>query len=207
MRGSHNKTPPQEFVAWLELESDDWKPSYPFDDKSVRSAVVQSLLEHQRGLCVYCGRLLDLSDAGKTFHIEHFRPQHEYKELSVNFENLYLSCGQANQDGGRSQTCGTKKDRWFDEDRFIEPTYPACALSFYFNLNGSVEPVVTDERCASKMIEVLNPNHRELTREREEVLKLLDSGELDVSDFWDVEKGMAESLAHVAYQHSSVVIP
>ena len=204
MKGARKGAPPKAYDDWIALGNDDWKPSYPFNEGSVRDAVIESLFLAQRGLCVYCGRALDRSNPGKSFHVEHFRPQHLYKTLEVAFENLFLSCGQDDPQGARSQTCGTRKDKWFDELNHIEPAYPLCISAFKFKLNGDINGSTAP---ASEMAKVLNLNHAELVKEREQVLLLIDSGELDLSDFWDAETGNAQSYAHVAFKHLGAVIP
>lgn len=204
MKGARKAAPPKAYDDWKALENDDWKPSYPFNDGCVRDAVVESLFLAQRGLCVYCGRALDLSRPGKSFHVEHFRPQHLYKALEVAFENLFLSCGQDDPQGGRAQTCGTRKDKWFDELLHVEPVYPMCISVFEFKLNGDIQGIT---KPASTMATVLNLNHAELVKEREQVLFLVDAGDLDVADFWDADLGIAESYAHVVFKHRGVTLP
>lgn len=141
---------------------------------------------------------------GKTYHIEHFRPQHTYEHLEVDFGNLYLSCGQEGSDGEVAQTCGTYKEDWFDEMSHVEPEYPNCMLPFNFSLNGEVKATTES---AKKMIEVLHLNHSELKAERGEILKLIDLEELDLSDFWNDVVGVAESYAHMAFKHFNKELP
>ena len=199
MRGSHAKTTPPALVAWLGLEDENWKPSYPFPG-DIRQPVVGSLLTAQRGLCVYCGRKLGLTRPGKSFHIEHFRPREVYCQYETDFANLYLSCGQETDSGHRAKTCGTLKNNWFDENAFIEPEYPECTNRFRFSLTGYMGPNVQDDVAADTMIAKLNLNHPEFVRERKEILFCLDelSGQgLNFSDFVDNESGIAESYAHM----------
>jgi uncharacterized protein (TIGR02646 family) len=204
MKGARKICAPTEYLEWINHESEDWKPTYPFNDASVRSAVVHSLHHAQRGLCVYCGRKLDMSSPGKTFHIEHFRPQASYKGLEANYDNLYISCGQEALNGDRSQTCGTHKANWFDEATHVQPVYPNCMNLFTFTLNGRIDSL---NAAASKMVEVLNLNHAELVKDREEFLLSIDLGELDESDFWDADSALAESYAHMAFKHCGKLLP
>jgi uncharacterized protein (TIGR02646 family) len=204
MKGARKIGAPAEYTDWMGLSKENWKPSYPFNERLVREAVIYSLWLAQRGLCVYCGRKLDMSLPGKTFHIEHFRPQATYKELEVAFDNLFLSCGQEAPNGGRSQTCGTRKDKWFDEAAYVQPIYPDCMDSFTFSLNGDIKGATTS---ATKMIEVLNLNHDELVKEREQFLKVIDSGHLEASDFWDNGSASAESYAHMVFKHFGETVP
>ena len=204
MRGSHDKTAPAALKNWLALESPDWQPSYPFPS-DIRWSVVEALREAQRGLCVYCGRRLQLQP-GK-FHIEHFRPQSAYPALSVDFANLFLSCGQEADAGKPSATCGHAKGDRFDEAECIEPDYPACTRRFRFLLTGKVAPRSDDDAAAEVMIDLSNLNHRELTKDREDILDLIDGGCLDLSNFVDPVSGEVESYAHVVCERFGTVIP
>ena len=121
MRGSHAKTRPQALEEWLALESAEWSPSYPFPS-DIRRAVVEALQNAQRGLCVYCGRRLDMRQPGKSYHIEHFRPQTGYPDLSTDLANLFLSCGQESREGNLSETCGTAKGTASTKPTMSNPT-------------------------------------------------------------------------------------
>ncbi len=205
MRGCHDKSTPAELQEWLALDGPDWQPSYPFPS-DIRRSVVDALREAQRGLCVYCGRRLR-SDRPGRFPIEHFRPQSAYPDLSVSLANLFLSCGPQTELGQISKTCGNAKGGRFDEATSIEPEYPACAHRFRFLLTGKVVPRSGSDTAADAMIELLNLNHRELSKDREDILDRIDGGSLDLSDFVDPGNGAAESYAHVVCEHIGTVIP
>lgn len=206
MRGSHDKRTPPELVDWLALENPDWQPSYPFPS-DIRQPVVDALWEAQRALCVYCGRRLN-RNRPERFHIEHFRPRSSYPDLSLELVNLFLSCGGPEEKAGTpSETCGHAKEDRFDEADCVEPEYPACAHRFRFLLSGEVAPLSEDDAAAGTMIEMLNLNHRELRKDREDILDRIDGGSLDHSDFVDPVTGEAESYAHVVCEHLGTVIP
>ena len=205
MRGSHDKRTPPELVDWLVQENPDWQPSYPFPS-DIRQPVVDALQEAQRGLCVYCGRQLHSERPGR-FHIEHFRPRSTYPALSVELANLFLSCGPEAKTGNASETCGNAKGDRFEEAECIEPDYPACMRRFRFLLTGEVAPGSDDDAAAGAMIELLNLNHRELRKDREDILDRIDGGSLDLSDFVDPVSGLAQSYAHVVCEHLGTVIP
>lgn len=208
MRGSHEKTAPPELSDWLALESPDWKPCYPFPG-DIRQPVVDALQEAQRGLCVYCGRKLDHdpNPRRRQVHIEHFRPQARYPVLATSFPNLFLSCGPDDEPGQPSEICGNAKDNGLDESSCIEPDYPECTRRFRFLLSGEVTPRQDEDSAARMMLKLLNLNHRELRKEREDILNSIDLEGLDVSDFLDPDSGLAESYAHVACEHLGTVIP
>lgn len=206
MKGARKGAPPAGYVEWLGAASDDWQPSYPFP-RDVKTSIVETLRREQRGLCVYCGCRLDMRRQGKTFHIEHFRPQHAYPAEAVAHLNLFLSCGQEDAGGKLSETCGTKKDQWFDEVLAIEPQYVACTARFRFKLNGSVEPLDPTDNAAKEWIARLNLNHPELAKERETLLATIDEEKLELVDLWDESSSLAEGFAHVAYQYFGEVLP
>ncbi len=210
MKGARKSQVPAELTSWLALANEDWQPSYPINEPSVRSAVINGLFVEQRGLCVYCGRGLNLSSPGKSFHIEHFRPQNGENgrpDLKVSHANLFLSCGQEDQNGKQAQTCGTRKGDWFDENNHVAPNYPDCTRRFRFLLNGRIEAVHPDDEAAREMIKQLQLDHPELIKDRETTLALLDADELELADFWDSGKQVAESFGHIAYQHSGKTLP
>ncbi len=209
MRGCHAKSEPQALTDWLALESDDWQPAYSFPS-DVRGRVIDALAEAQRKLCVYCGKELDFSAPGKSYHIEHFRPQNAYSHLEVSLSNLFLSCGQESAQGNRSETCGTAKDDWFDDDLHVEPHYPACTERFRFFLTGEITAATDTDTAAKTMIDKLNLNHPELKKEREEIQYAIDGREgeeLGYSDFIDPAKGTVRSYAHMVCQRLGTLIP
>ncbi len=205
MRGSHDKTVPATLQDWLALENSDWQPSYPLPN-DIRTDVVEALRAAQRGLRVYCGRRLHPGRRG-SFPIEHFRPQSAYPALSVDLANLFLSCGPETETGKPSATCGDAKGNRFDEAEGIEPDYPACTRRFRFLLTGKVVPRSEDDAAAKATIDLLNLNHRELAKDREDILEGIDGGSFDLSDFVDPAGGEARSYAHVACERFGTVIP
>ena len=210
MKGARKQEPPKKLVEWLAKENEEWKPEYPFNEREVKDAVIESLFREQRGLCVYCGRKLNISNPGNSFHIEHFRPQGGPKkrsDLAVCHLNIFLSCGHEDRDGKRSQTCGTQKADWFDEERHVTPVYNDCTLRFRFFLSGKIATAVVGDLAAEEMILRLGLNHPELIRERKTTLALVDGGDLEVEDFWNEDEKVAESFAHVVYQNSGNKIP
>lgn len=205
MKGSRKGATPPLMQAWLESANDDWTPAYPFDSSHVIDEVREALLAEQRGLCVYCGKRLNLEKPGATFHIEHFRPQSRYEGHACDFQNLFLSCGLKDDKGRPSPTCGNHKQNWFEEGCHVAPIYPDCTLRFRFSLTGHVFPAAVDDTAAESMITHLNLNHPELVKDREYVLMLVDEGALTEDDFFS--DGLGESYAHIVFQHVGLLMP
>lgn len=207
MKGARKGTLPPAFSTWLTTTSSDWQPSYSELRGAVRSSVISALFLEQRGLCVYCGRKLSLKSPGKTFHIEHFRPQGTFSYHQITYYNLFLSCGQKDKDGLPAPTCGNKKDSWFDPILNIYPAYPSCTNRFRFLLNGGVEPDNPSDTAAEEAIRRLALDHPELKKDREDTLMLIDLEELTYLDFWNSVTGTAESYAHVVFQREGQILP
>ncbi len=207
MRGSHDKQTPRQLTEWLARESPDWQPAFPFP-KDIREPVVDALRKAQRGLCVYCGRRLPADQAWpERYHFEHFRPRSRYPHLATDLANLFLSCSREAGSRRVSATCGHAKGDRFDETNCIEPEYPACTRRFRFLLTGKAVPRTEDDAAAETMIEILNMNHRELVKDREDILESVDGDGLELSDFVDPVSGEVQSYAHVVCEHLGEVIP
>ncbi len=161
-----------------------------------------------------------MSEAGKSYHIEHFRPRRPYSHLLREFSNLFLSCGaeeagdpcantcgaEESQSSG-ANTCGAKKRNCFKEDCHVAPNYPDCVNRFRFLLNGDVVPTADGDLAAQEMIDILNLNHPELREDRRNLLALIDAGKLGFNDFIDPAGGPAQGYAHVACRHLGARIP
>ena len=205
MRGSAKGREPEELCAWKKLQRDAGiEPEYRALQRPVRDAMLRGLFVEQTGQCVYCGRGISLNRLD-SYHVEHFRPQkrEEYRALELEYTNLFLSCGPEAEHGPR-ETCGRKKGHWFDERCHIEPTPESCAERFQFRSSGDITGDGTAE--ATKMIEVLNLNHRELATERQNLIETLDQqlneGEPEqdlLRDYLDTDHhGARPSFANVA---------
>ncbi|MEN8219842.1 MAG: hypothetical protein ABFS56_26535 [Pseudomonadota bacterium] len=57
--------------------------------------------------------------------IEHFRPQKQYPELKLEYNNLLCSC-QFELQKTEPRHCGNAKGSWFDENLTISPLEPSC---------------------------------------------------------------------------------
>ena len=202
MRGSAKGRAPEELRAWkdgqrdagLELEYDDLPGPG-------RDAMRRSLYAEQTGQCVYCGRGISLDRHG-GFHVEHFRPR-RYRDLQLEYTNLFLSCGPEG-DGGAGETCGGHKADWFEEHCHIPPVPESCAERFRFRSSGEIVGDGSAE--AQKMIEVLNLCHRELAVARRDLIENLDRQLNDgepgfdlLRDYLDTDgRGARPSFANVA---------
>jgi uncharacterized protein (TIGR02646 family) len=158
---------PQELLDWKALENDDWKPSFDNLQGNEKRAVRNNLLAEQGYICCYCNK--DISD--DNFHIEHFRPQHPFDDLELNYDNLHASCLK-NQKAGSPLHCGMAKGDWFEDALVLSPL-DNNELKFKFSYTGKVEATLP---IASHMVERLNLNDASLTAKRKaEIAGILDA--------------------------------
>lgn len=163
--------PPAEFQEWLELENEDWAPTYKNLRGEPMTAARDALLREHGYLCAYCGR--SVASDGSDSHIEHFYPQARFKDWSVEWWNLFISCGRANSDLCPS-TCGTKKGDWIPSPYFIIPSSPNCEGRFRYDGLGDVAPWRPEDVAAGEMIIRLALDDGALSLERQQVIAALE---------------------------------
>lgn len=209
MRGSAKEEEPAELRAWKAVQRGAGiEPTYADLQQPERDAAERSLFAEQTGQCVYCGCKISLGEH-QRYHIEHFRPQWKYRELQLDYANLFLSCGPRDEHGPRN-TCGNHKDRWFDENCHVPPVPDSCASRFRFRSSGRLAGDGSPE--ADKMIEKLNLNYRELVADRQDLiegiereLKACNAPERLREDFLEVDRdGARPGFAHVAIAYLNV---
>ncbi|WP_242170450.1 MULTISPECIES: retron system putative HNH endonuclease [unclassified Pseudomonas] len=161
-------TEPTSFTEWKNSANDEWCPTYPALRNPEKQALHNSLLLEQGFFCCYCGREIDASDS----HIEHFRPQEQFEELALDYQNLHASCLRETKPGNPLH-CGHRKSNWFDEAQHISPMDERCELRFRYLRTGEIQPKDSEDLPASKMIEVLALDISYLNNRRQNVIRLL----------------------------------
>lgn len=141
LRIEKNKEP-QEFINWKEKfkHIKGREPNYVDlslpENADIKLCVKQSLMKEQHNLCCYCcAQLVE----GRT-HIEHFRPRDKYPQLSLNYNNLHVSCN-----GKDGDSCGHKKENWFEEGVTLSPLLPDIEENFTYLQNGAIEAKDNDK--------------------------------------------------------------
>jgi uncharacterized protein (TIGR02646 family) len=145
---------PQAIIDWKDDASDEWQPTYRDAPKPI---LRQNLAGEQGYICCYCNQ--DISD--DDFHIEHFRPQHPYTDLELEYVNLHASCIK-NKPKGSPSHCGDAKGNWFDNTLTLSPL-ENNESSFRYSYNGDIEAAIPN---ASDMIEQLNLKDESLKAKR-----------------------------------------
>jgi uncharacterized protein (TIGR02646 family) len=176
------------------------------EGKKARADLRKMLSQEQGYICCYCCRTLDSNDS----HIEHLRPQKPYDHLTLEYNNLLVSC-QGKLPNNEPRHCGMAKDAWFDEDLMVSPLSEDCEDCFEYSLAGEILPTknVNRSRAAQKTIDRLQLNIRNLRDLREaaiipyleedlsieEVLRLIES--FTVIDSQGCYEPFAPALIHL----------
>ena len=164
---------------WKGLANEDWQPSYSeLSGQEIRD-LRDSLIAEQGGLCCYCNK--DISDG--DFHLEHFKPQHPYVALELEYQNILACCIKSPQKGVEIH-CGHVKGDWFCEQNTLSPLQDH-EDKFQYLGNGVV---CSDDVAAVMMVEKLNLNEKTLKASREETIAgMLDEAFLTTASTEELE--------------------
>jgi len=169
MKQIYKNAPPNSFLSWQNLRSDNWSPEYPLLRNPEKRVLLQSLLSEQGWVCCYCGMRISETNS----HIEHFRPQERYGALQLEYENLFASCVRETVPPDPLH-CGHGKGSSFDESLYISPLSDACEMRFRYTDVGEITGADSKDLAARYMIEILNID-LPLRIYRREVIASLDS--------------------------------
>lgn len=181
MRFFQKMDEPQGLTQWKRLKTEDWKPSYDNLSADVKKTLKLSLLKEQGFLCCYCERKIDDDHS----HIEHFKPQSEYREFELDYNNLHCSCN--GDDVGvckKPLHCGHKKGNNYDEI-LICPLQSDCESHFAYFLDGKIQPACEDDVGVKKTIEILGLDIPRLCNWRSAAIEPFLDPELTESEFID----------------------
>lgn len=172
-------TEPASFTDWKGSANEDWSPSYRTLQNPQKRDLHQSLLFEQGFFCCYCGRDIDASNS----HIEHFRPQENFGELALDYQNLHASCLRETKPETPIH-CGHRKGNWFDETLHISPLDERCELRFRYLQTGEIQPTAPEDLPAATMIEMLALDIAYLNNRRQDIIRRLFDAEflMGVSD-------------------------
>jgi uncharacterized protein (TIGR02646 family) len=151
------------------------------EGKKARADLRKTLSQEQGYICCYCCRILDSDDS----HIEHLRPQKPYDHLSLEYNNLLVSC-QGKLPNNEPRHCGMAKDAWFDEDLMVSPLSKDCEEFFEYSLAGEILPTKDANRgkAAQETIDRLQLN----------IPKLQAMRQAEITPLFDVELSTDEVL-------------
>lgn len=139
-----------------------------YDDYREKDDVRATLVAEQRALCCYCmGRILNNPLKMK---IEHWRCQHNYRELQLDYGNLLGACLGGEGEPPTELHCDTLKA---DQDLKWNPANPAHVIEarLRFLADGKVES--SDDEFNRQLNDVLGLNRGYLKSSRKAVLDAL----------------------------------
>lgn len=173
---------PETFEAWKAKATEAWQPGYRDLRNPEKRALHLHLLREQGWVCCYCGQRIDIDGGGAVkeegsahagrsqsigSHIEHFRPQEKYPDLSLDYGNLFVSClRQLNK--AEPVHCGHAKGNDFDAELAISPS-EVDEQGFIYTLSGEVRPDC-ENGPTDYMCKLLRLNEPSLKSRRETVL-------------------------------------
>jgi len=134
--------------------------------KNIRFRLRKDILKsEQNGVCAYCEQ--SITSDKESSNIDHFRTRNLFPELTLEYDNLVVSCNSNNR-------CSNHKDNNIkiknEYDNIVNPVKENPEEFFEFLPTGEILP--KNER-AEKTIEVFNLNHKSLQQRREGIAKTL----------------------------------
>lgn len=169
---------PHFFTEWKRKANPGWQPTFQTMPSAIKKDLKAVLTKEQLGICCYCeAKLLD-----NYSHIEHFRPQENYPNLSLDYANMLCSC-QSNLKKGDPRHCGNAKGSWFDNTLTLSPLDLNCSEHFNYTGDGHVYPANKHDMAARETIEHLALDIPELVASRQSVLDTFLDDEISDEDF------------------------
>ncbi|OAV69883.1 hypothetical protein Barb6XT_00221 [Bacteroidales bacterium Barb6XT] len=140
------------------------KPTQWDDIAPVRSDLRAHIWEEQKRCCAYTEVLLNLNK--DNFHIDHYKTQNLYPQLTFDYSNLLVSCN--------SEKYGAKhKDKLIkgreEYENLINPVEESPSEYMEFTFTGHVE-AVNSCRKGEETIRLFNLNEKSLVERRKTAL-------------------------------------
>lgn len=155
---------PESFAQWKAAANEDWQPTFDGLANPQKSDLLQSLVGEQGSVCCYCGGRI----SNAVSHIEHFKPQHPFEDLALDYGNLFASCLRETR-AGTPLHCGHAKGDQFGPE-FISPLDPDCEERFVYTDDGRVLAEDLDDVGAASMIKALKLDSPNLRANRAEAI-------------------------------------
>jgi uncharacterized protein (TIGR02646 family) len=182
LKGTTKGPAPQVLVEWWAANGSDPPPVWDTLQNPEKAAILLTLLEEQKFVCVYCGAAI--SAAWRSAHIEHFWPSTRFLALRFDWSNLFASCGPPTIKR-QPKTCGDAKANWIPVN-YIDPSDPDCERKFAYDGLGQIRPSALGGHTAATMIDRLKLDHSSLDYQRGQVIADLEreiaGGAIDASN-------------------------
>lgn len=158
-------------------QSDAWN-----EISDIRTDLREYILQNEQGLmCIYCEKKIS-SDRLKS-NIDHFKMRNTHPELTLEYENLLVSCNNLEHCSNKKDSFGLNKENF---ENLINPVYDDIENSFSFTAFGELEG---NNDKAKFTIEVFGLNHITLIEERKKILiQLMHYKKMDISLIFEAFK-------------------
>lgn len=144
-------TKPKESSAWNEIGS-------------IRADLRKHILEsEQSSMCAYCEKKI-ISDSKKS-NIDHFKTRNLHPELTLDYNNFFVSCNYPNHCSSKKDNIGLKKN---DYEKIINPLDKDLDENFSYTHFGDIEG--KNEK-AKFTIDTFALNNISLVEERKEIIR------------------------------------
>lgn len=155
------------------LEHHAWEDHLHIDPirKELREYIVS---KEQFSLCAYCEKWID--GTSKKSNIDHFKTRHLFPKLTLDYNNLLVSCNSH----GRCSNYKDKNIGLADYNKVINPVLDDPNDFFDYHMTGDIYPKhnlsPSDKERAESTLDLFQLNHRGLIEERKKIfgqLKIL----------------------------------
>ncbi len=142
---------PKESIAWKELAD---------IRENLRSHI---LSQEQANMCIYCEKKIN-ANSHKS-NIDHYKTRKLYPELTLDYENLFVSCNH-------NAHCSSHKDRLpltkEDYQNILNPLSEELNYAFDYTAFGEIEPLTQKAKFTQ---DSFNLNHISLVEERKLIVQ------------------------------------
>lgn len=129
---------PQDFTQW-KIDNPD-NHTWDAVDGNIKRIVRGSLITEQGFICCYCEQKITIDNA----HVEHFLPQYQRPDLSLDYKNLLASCNGNDDHHKMGLYCAHEKDK-HQYIEIVSPLSRICEDRFIYYFNGGIDQSGDDE--------------------------------------------------------------
>lgn len=141
------------------------KPFCNYENYSEKDELRETLLQEQGYICCYCMSRIQAPNFEKM-KIEHWKPQHKFKEDQLNYSNLLASCRGNEWSDLKNFHCDMHKGEYYIT---LNPMDKNMVEKITYGRLGNIK--INDVLLQKEMNEILNLNAETLKTQREGVYK------------------------------------
>jgi len=136
--------------------------------KKIKSELREHIIKEQQNLCAYCEIKLEHLD---RLSIDHFQKRDIFPELTLEYNNLFVSCVSDNRCENYKDKLSLTKE---DYNKIIHPVFENPEDYFEYDLGGKIIPKENLDKFAYEKakftIETFNLNDRKLVEDRKKII-------------------------------------